>query len=192
MTVSEKGPVILEVRTPVILLFTHLSKYSVGVLKYHLDGPHYRIYPQEDILGHCQTLFGATNISFEPSQVFIVLKSKMGNGNFSQETEFLLRAMQTRLCISGVRDTREGQLIQLALAFQRIISVRGIKLPPFINNSGFITDIQSILPGIWEIKIRFSTPTQEHVELVRGNIATILQVVFYCVPPTPTGTSGKA
>lgn len=148
------------------------------------------IHPPNEILVQCQSLFGLEESGYEPHQVFIAMKkmSSPNDGAFQDEFDFLLRIMQLRLCLPGVRDTEEGRFIRLAIAFSRRISVQKIKLPATVKNEAFIVDLRSLFPGTCEMKIHFPNPG--HVETVLGNTAKLIEHITYIdpiCPPPPKG-----
>ncbi|KAJ5110872.1 hypothetical protein N7532_001407 [Penicillium argentinense] len=161
---------------------------KVGVLDMREHKDTYLVCPSNEILDQCQRLFGSGKSEFEPQQVFIVMKMMpRTDGDFSNELDFLLRIMQTRLCSDGIYDTDEGHLIRLAIAFSRRISLQEVPLPHTVKNEGYLVDIQGVIPGIWEIKVRFPSPG--YVTPVRGSVAKLIQHITYINSNPPSTKS---
>lgn len=97
-----------------------------GVLRVQEHQDAFIISPPNDILVKCQELFGSEASVFTPQQVIIVIqKMPTANHDYHNELHFLLRTMQTRLFSPGVRESDEGCIIRLAIAFSRVISFVG-------------------------------------------------------------------
>lgn len=153
------------------------------VFRLQKDQNKFVVYPQDHILVQCRALFGSERSGFAPEQVFIVIQkiSTTTAADCREELDFLLRIMQTRLCSSGVFDTDEGRFIRLAIAFSRNISLLGVHQPYSSGkNGGRLVDLQSVIPGIWEIKVRFPGP--ESVVCVRGSVTELMQSICYQEP----------
>ena len=156
----------------------------MGVLGVQEHQGIYVVYPPGEILAQCQDVFGSGISEFKPQQVFIVMQKMSTTGrDFQCELKFLLRIMQIRICSTGVHDTDEGHFNRLAIAFSRRISLQGVPLLPTVKNEGYIEDLQGIVPGIWEIKVRF--PSSGCVVPVRGSVAELIQHISYKEPASP-------
>lgn len=143
------------------------------------------VYPQDQILVQCRALFGSERSEFAPEQVFIVIqKISTTVPDYQEELGFLLRIMQTRLCSSGVFDTDEGRFIRLAIAFSRNISLLGVQQSYSSGKSeGRLVDLRSVVPGTWEIEVRFAGP--ESVVCVQGSMTELMQSIRYLEPVPP-------
>ncbi|KAJ5882829.1 uncharacterized protein N7473_011091 [Penicillium subrubescens] len=161
-----------------------VGELSVRVFRLQEDQNKYVVYPQNHVLSQCQALFGSEKSGFAPEQVFIVIhKISTAIVIRSEELDFLLRIMQTRLCSFGVFDTDEGRFIRLAIAFSRNISLLGVQQPySSVKDGGRLVDLENVVPGTWEIKVRFPGP---EVVCVRGSVTELTQSIRYEEPHSP-------
>ncbi|KAF3394363.1 hypothetical protein F1880_005498 [Penicillium rolfsii] len=155
-----------------------VGELRVRVFRPQEDQDKFVIYPQNKVLDQCQALFCRERSGFAPEQVFIAIHKISDTVAIRpDEHDFLLRIMQTRLCSFGVFDTDEGRFIRLAIAFSRNISLSGVQQPDSsVKAGGRLVDLESVVPGIWEIKVRF--PGQE-VVCVRGSVNELTQSILY-------------
>ncbi|KAJ6016500.1 hypothetical protein N7540_011091 [Penicillium herquei] len=96
------------------------------------------------------------------------------DNGLEDETHFLLRAMQTRLCASGVHDSDEGRLIRLAIAFVRrcIVTVPGAN----VSEEGKLTDLYPLHPGIWEVQLMLANGRSSKIQ---GSLAELVDAIRY-------------
>ncbi|KAJ5544079.1 hypothetical protein N7494_005358 [Penicillium frequentans] len=161
--------------------FTDQSK--VGVLSVVKNEKGYLVYPEGAIFLQCQDTFKSSRLEFTPQQVFIVMMKGGSKGDFDTELQFLLRAMQTRLCSSGVYNSDEGKLIRLAIAFDRKSLVsHGAE----IKCGGYLKDFCYIEPGIWQMK--FFLSDSGLIVSRQGSLAELVKLISYvdsAFPPEP-------
>lgn len=145
------------------------------------------VYPAGDIFLQCQDTFKSERLEFTPQQVFIVImkgmKGASEEGDFDRELQFLLCAMQTRLCSPGVYKSDEGKLIRLAIAFDRKSL---ISLGAEIKCGGYLKDFCYIEPGIWQMK--FFLSDSGLIVSRQGSLAELVKLISYvdsAFPPEP-------
>jgi hypothetical protein len=142
------------------------------------------VYPAGDIFLQCQATFKSSLLEFTPQQVFIVMMKRESKRDFDTELQFLLRAMQMRLCFPGVYNSDEGKLIRLAIAFDRKSSVNLAGAE--VKCEGYLRDFWYIMPGMWQME--FSPSDGELVVSRRGSLAELAKLILYvdtASPPEP-------
>lgn len=113
-----------------------------------------------DILRQCQGLFNARRPDFPPHQVFIAIYKLQKSHIFEAELEYLLRAMQTRLCTAGIYSSDEGCFIRIAIRFARSclisnkIEFEHQVTPDMATLEAKVHDVQQVEPGIWQIQFQ--------------------------------------
>ncbi|KAJ5642512.1 hypothetical protein N7490_006512 [Penicillium lividum] len=110
------------------------------------------------------------------------MKVASEDSDFDEELQFLLRAMQMRLCFPGVYDSDEGKLIRLAIAFDRksLIALPGTVI---VQSEGYLRDFCYVMPGIWQVKLLLSD-----IGLIvseRGSLAELVRMISYVDSASP-------
>ncbi|KAJ6016443.1 hypothetical protein N7540_011034 [Penicillium herquei] len=148
--------------------------FEVGVLRFRKDQEKTIVYPSRSLLSYCQSIFQSSGPDFAPQQVFIAIKKSVVNG-LKDETQFLLRVMQQRLCNSGVYGSDEGCHIRLAIAFVRKCQVT-FPEADVLNKEGKLIDLYLMDSGNWGVQIKLDSG---EIVGIQGSLAELAKDIRY-------------